>query len=101
MSAAAAAIAKRKAQQTVLDYAVRTDMDIRVSKYAPRDELYRMDEAAMTSLHAGGAPMYSLLVHPHMLSELQHDDPVDQLEAILLDLTIAATERLDRLARNL
>lgn len=91
-----------KLQAQALDLAERTDMEVRVSPYVPRDAVIRIDEAAMPSLHAGGAPMYSLVIHPLLLAELNAGpDPIDRLAAVLEVLTIAAIERLDRLARNL
>ncbi len=91
-----------KLQAQALDLARVTDMEVRVSPYVPRDAVIRIDEAAMSSLHAAGAPMYSLVIHPLLLAELNAGpDLVDRLAAVLEVLTITAIEQLDRLARNL
>ena len=91
-----------KLQARALDLARVTDMEVRVSRLAPRDVVVRIDEAAMASLHVGGAPMYSLVIHPLLLAEINAGpNLVDRLAAVLEVLTIAAIERLDRLARIL
>lgn len=84
-------------QRAAVEIANRTDQCVTVNDLAPREHVLIIDEPGMLGMHFGGAPMYDLVIHPYLLHEITHRDPVVALAAILDDLTATAHARLDAL----